>query len=86
VIAVRDRGIGIAAADRERIFDEFFRAPDVDRSQVPGTGLGLTVVAHIAKAHQARIDVDSRPGEGSTFSLSFPIPPASESALVGAAP
>ena len=73
VISVRDRGIGINEADRGKIFDEFFRAAAADRSQVPGTGLGLTIVAHIAEAHGARIDVDSEPGKGSTFSLRLPI-------------
>lgn len=73
MISVRDRGIGINEADRGKIFDEFFRAAAADRSQVPGTGLGLTIVAHIAAAHGARIDVDSEPGKGSTFSLRLPI-------------
>ena len=82
VISVRDRGIGIDEADRHRIFNEFFRASAVERSHVPGTGLGLTIVAHIAEAHGARVDVDSEPGRGSTFSLRLPI--ASPEAQTGA--
>jgi len=74
VISVRDRGIGIDQKDRARIFDEFFRGSSVDRLQIPGTGLGLTIVAHIARAHGGRIDVESAPGEGSTFSLCVPFP------------
>ncbi len=82
VISVRDRGIGIDEADRHRIFNEFFRASAVERSHVPGTGLGLTIVAHIAEAHGARVEVDSEPGRGSTFSLRLPI--ASPDAQTGA--
>jgi signal transduction histidine kinase len=74
VIRVRDRGIGIAPEDHSRIFESFYRAPLIDGRLVPGTGLGLTLVDHIVKAHRGRVLVESQIGEGSTFSILLPIP------------
>jgi signal transduction histidine kinase len=72
VIAVRDRGVGIADADRSRIFERFYRAPTPENARIPGTGLGLALVDHIVKAHQGRVDVVSAPGAGSTFAIHLP--------------
>jgi len=69
VIAVKDRGIGIEAAEQTRIFEKFYRVTSKENERIPGTGLGLALVAHIVEAHTGRIEVKSRPGEGSTFSL-----------------
>ncbi len=71
VIAVKDRGIGIAAGHRQRIFDKYYRAPTRENQLIPGTGLGLALVAHIVKAHGGRIEVESAPGKGSTFRMCF---------------
>ncbi len=68
-IRVRDRGVGIAAADKEQIFERFFRASGDITRQVKGAGLGLSLVKHIVAAHNGRIDCDSRLGEGTTFSI-----------------
>ena len=73
VIQVSDRGVGIAAEEQARIFDKFYRAPTRENQLVPGTGLGLTLVAHIAKAHGGQVEVKSAPGEGSTFSIRLPL-------------
>jgi hypothetical protein len=73
VIDVEDRGLGIESGEQERIFDRFYRVPDAAFNGVPGAGLGLTLVRHIAEAHGGRITVDSVPGEGSTFSLFIPL-------------
>jgi signal transduction histidine kinase len=73
VIAVRDYGIGIPAEYRQRIFDRFFRVPSPENQRVPGAGLGLTLVAHIAKAHGGAVTVESEPGAGSLFSLRLPV-------------
>lgn len=78
-VSVRDYGIGIAPEQQERIFDPFFRATGPQASSVEGTGLGLTLVRDIMNAHGGVVEVRSAPGEGSTFTLSFP--PAFPSAV-----
>ena len=72
-VSVSDRGIGIAAADQARIFDPFYRAPDVVAAQIQGAGLGLSLVKRIVEAHAGRITLTSAPGEGSTFTVSLPV-------------
>jgi signal transduction histidine kinase len=72
-ISVTDRGIGIAAADQARIFDPFYRAPDVVAAQIQGAGLGLSLVKRIVEAHAGQITVKSAPGQGSTFTVSLPV-------------
>lgn len=72
VYAVQDSGIGIAQQHIPRLTERFYR---VDRSrsrETGGTGLGLAIVKHIAIRHQAKLDVASEEGKGSTFSLVFP--------------
>ncbi len=73
VFSVQDSGIGIAAQHIPRLTERFYR---VDRSrsrETGGTGLGLAIVKHIAMRHQARLEVMSEEGKGSTFTLVFPI-------------
>jgi signal transduction histidine kinase len=72
-VSVSDRGIGIAAADHARIFDPFYRAPDVVAAQIQGAGLGLSLVKRIVEAHAGRITLKSAPGQGSTFTVSLPV-------------
>ena len=72
VFSVQDTGIGIAAQHIPRLTERFYR---VDRSrsrETGGTGLGLAIVKHIAMRHQAKLEVLSEEGKGSTFSLVFP--------------
>jgi signal transduction histidine kinase len=69
VIRVRDRGVGIADRDKARIFERFYRVGGDISRQVKGAGLGLSLVAHIVTAHNGRIHVDSRIGEGTTFTI-----------------
>ena len=71
-IAVTDRGIGIARADQERVFERFFRVDKARSRATGGTGLGLAIVKHVAANHDGSIRVWSRPGTGSTFTLSIP--------------
>ena len=73
VIAVTDRGVGIRPEDQDRIFEKFFRVSRPEGENVPGAGLGLTLVAHIVEAHRGRVEVVSAPARGSTFSLLFPL-------------
>jgi signal transduction histidine kinase len=72
-VSVTDRGIGIAPADQEKIFDPFYRAPDVVAAQIQGAGLGLSLVKRIVEAHAGRIVLTSTPGQGSTFTVSLPV-------------
>jgi len=74
VVEVADGGVGIDPAEHARIFDKFYRARNDATGHVAGTGLGLTLVKHIVEAHGGRVDVDSSPGAGSTFSIRLPIP------------
>ena len=68
-VSVEDRGRGIAEADLPFIFDEFFQAPE--RSE-PGAGLGLAIARELTEAHGGRIDVASRVGAGTRFTVSLP--------------
>jgi signal transduction histidine kinase len=71
-VRVTDRGIGIAAADQARIFDPFYRAPDVVAAQIQGAGLGLSLVKRIVEAHGGEVTLKSAPGQGSTFTVFLP--------------
>jgi two-component system sensor histidine kinase SenX3 len=71
-IAVRDHGIGIPARDLERVFERFYRVDQARSRQTGGTGLGLAIVRHVMQNHEGSVRVDSRPGEGSTFTLCVP--------------
>jgi heavy metal sensor kinase len=74
LLTVADTGIGIAPGDLPHVFDRFWRA-DSARTRTgarPGTGLGLAISKWIAEAHGGAIEVQSRPGRGTTFTVSFP--------------
>jgi len=72
-VAVSDRGIGIAADEQEKIFDKFYRVSTGLVHDVKGSGLGLSLVKHIVVAHQGKITLRSKPGEGSTFTIHLPV-------------
>jgi two-component system sensor histidine kinase SenX3 len=71
-ISVIDHGIGIPARDLERVFERFYRVDHARSRQTGGTGLGLAIVRHVVNNHEGAVEVDSRMGEGSTFTLRFP--------------
>ena len=71
LLAVRDRGIGIAAQDADRIFGRFERATSA--TSYGGLGLGLFIAQQIATAHGGRISVESAPGQGATFTVALPL-------------
>ena len=73
IIRVRDRGIGIPEAEQKRVFEKFYRVPDPRNEGLVGAGLGLSLAAHIVEAHGGRIEVRSRPGEGSEFAIILPL-------------
>ncbi|MBI4421559.1 MAG: HAMP domain-containing histidine kinase, partial [Gemmatimonadetes bacterium] len=68
-ISVQDQGVGIAPEEQGRIFEKFVRGSSADVATVKGTGIGLTMVRHIVKAHGGEIRLASRPGSGSTFTI-----------------
>jgi signal transduction histidine kinase len=71
-VHVRDRGLGISAAEQREIFGKFVRGAEAKRQNIAGTGIGLAMVQHIVKAHGGRVRVESQPESGSTFSLEIP--------------
>ncbi len=72
-ISVQDTGIGIASDDIPMVFDKFYRAHAPTHNEIPGSGLGLSIVKTIVERHGGRIRLDSRVDEGSTFTISLPI-------------
>jgi len=74
-IAVTDTGPGINAADAARIFEPFVRLDTARTRETGGTGLGLAIAQAIVFAHGGTIQLDSRPGAGSTFTIRVPRPP-----------
>jgi two-component system phosphate regulon sensor histidine kinase PhoR len=73
VLAVRDWGPGIDPDEHAHIFERFYRARAVRLKPIRGSGIGLALVQHIARAHGGDTEVRSQPGEGSTFSIWLPI-------------
>jgi two-component system phosphate regulon sensor histidine kinase PhoR len=71
-VQVRDTGIGMTPEEARRAFDEFYRAKNEYTADLPGTGLGLSLVRRLTEMHQGRIEVSSSPVEGSLFTLSLP--------------
>jgi two-component system, OmpR family, sensor histidine kinase SenX3 len=71
-LSVQDHGVGIPARDLDRIFERFYRVDHGRSRDTGGTGLGLSIVRHVANNHQGWVDVESREGEGSTFTLVLP--------------
>ena len=78
MLRVIDTGMGIQPNDLPHLFDRFYRGEQPKGSDIPGTGLGLGIVKEIVDLHKGSIMVDSRPGEGSTFTVW--LPPATEQA------
>ena len=73
VLTVADTGIGIAEEHQERIFERFYRVDKSHSKAVGGTGLGLSIVKHAAMIHNAKIELESMPDEGTTIRVIFPI-------------
>ncbi|MGA0862830.1 MAG: sensor histidine kinase [Ilumatobacteraceae bacterium] len=71
-VEVRDQGIGIPAASLDRVFERFYRVDRARSRTTGGTGLGLSIVRHIVTNHGGEVNVTSREGEGSTFTVTLP--------------
>ena len=79
VAAVRDYGPGISAEHLPRLTERFYRVDVTESRQQGGTGLGLALVKHIMNRHRGRLSIESRPGEGATFTVRLPISTGSAS-------
>ncbi len=71
-LGVSDTGIGIDPEDMPHLFERFYRGKYVSQRNIPGTGLGLAIIKEIVDLHGGHIKIDSRPGEGTTFSVRLP--------------
>lgn len=72
-VSICDTGVGIAEAEQSFIFDKFYQAGDSRKAAREGTGLGLSIAKHLVELHGGNISVVSRPGDGSRFTVSFPL-------------
>jgi two-component system phosphate regulon sensor histidine kinase PhoR len=70
---ISDQGIGITKKYMPRIFEKFYRVDNSDVYEISGTGLGLSIIKHIIESHGGKISVRSKPGKGSTFTVSLPL-------------
>jgi signal transduction histidine kinase len=78
ICSISDTGIGIAAESINHIFERFYKADPARKRSTEGSGLGLAIARRIVELHQGTIDVASKPGAGTTFTVSLPVsPPAS---------
>ena len=78
LISIADNGIGIAEDEQKRIWDDYYRTAEARALGTRGSGLGLSLVSHIMKAHGGETRLVSTPGEGSEFTLAFPLGPGKE--------
>jgi two-component system sensor histidine kinase SenX3 len=82
-ITVTDQGPGISEQDQARIFERFYRVDPARSRETGGTGLGLAIVKHVCANHGGDVSVWSRVGEGSTFTLQFPLYSGSHNTEIG---
>jgi signal transduction histidine kinase len=75
-LAIHDQGMGIEEKELRNIFQRFYRTRRAEASGEKGTGIGLSIVDQIIRQHHGRIDVTSRVGEGSCFTMIVPADPA----------
>jgi signal transduction histidine kinase len=83
-LEVQDRGIGIPQNEQEKIFEKFYRCGDPLIHNIKGSGLGLSLVRHIVRAHGGDVNVESSPEKGSKFTIALPLdqPTRSEAVVV----
>ena len=72
-LSVADKGLGIPAAEQQKIFEKFYRGSHAAVRKIRGSGIGLSITKHVAEMHGGEVLVESEPGKGSTFILRIPI-------------
>jgi signal transduction histidine kinase len=72
VLRVEDRGPGVSREEREQVFEPFYRGKAAERNATPGSGLGLSLVRHVVRAHGGRVHLESREGGGAVVVLELP--------------
>ena len=72
MVCVSDTGIGIGTADRERVFERFYRADKSHSKEIGGTGLGLSIVKHGVMFHKGHVELDSELGKGTRITFTLP--------------
>jgi len=72
-VSVKDTGVGIMPEEMDKIFEEFYRVKNEDTIDIPGTGLGLSLVKRLIELHQGQIEAESTPGAGSVFTVKIPL-------------
>ena len=72
-LKVEDEGIGISKDDQEKVFEKFYRSADIQNSSIKGSGIGLTLVSHIAKAHGGEVLLESELGKGTEVTIQISI-------------
>jgi signal transduction histidine kinase len=77
-VIVADTGIGIPAEDIEKVFEEFYRAPNAKKIAARGTGIGLPLAKKVAQLHGGNLILASELGKGTTFTVTLPLAPAGE--------
>ena len=85
VLTVADHGMGIPGRDLDRVFERFYRVDKARSRETGGSGLGLSIVRHVMANHGGAVSVTSVEGEGSTFTLRFPLAPPSSNTDVALA-
>lgn len=73
IFSVTDTGIGIDSTDQAQLFERFFRGSEAHSLAIQGAGLGLSIAATIVSGHDGSIDIESAPGQGSTFTIRLPL-------------
>ncbi len=84
-VAVTDQGVGIPEADRDRVFERFYRVDTARARNTGGSGLGLSIVKHVVQNHGGDVRVWSQPGNGSTFTIRLPEATRAAAMSLGAA-
>jgi signal transduction histidine kinase/DNA-binding response OmpR family regulator len=72
-VRVQDDGIGMTGRESKKLFEEFYRVKNKLTENIPGTGLGLSMVKRIVEMHQGSVELETAPGKGSTFSVNIPL-------------